>query len=173
MSKLRRDLRLAMAGACSGLFSVSMFLLAARVVAFYDYLRFREGFCYKERYGDGVEDLWWIPVVAWHVVLSIAGSLLIHRYLAAGRVSTFLRWQVIGFVVLIGWALSVFIGVGIDCLVRGSTWPIVQALSMFKFIHVAQFVAAVFASNVLYGTAVQAAAAESLNERTQTNESEA
>jgi hypothetical protein len=161
-----------MAGACSGLFSVSMFLLAGRVTAFYDYLRFREDYGYNERYGAGVEDLWWIPVVAWHLVLSIVGSLLIHRYLPAGRVSTFLRWQVIGFVVLIGWALSLFTAIGVDCLVRGSTWPIGQALGMFKFISVAQFVAAVFASNVLYGTAVQVAA-ENLNERTQTNESEA
>jgi hypothetical protein len=37
MSKLRRDLRLAVAGACSGLFSVSLYLLAARVTAYYDY----------------------------------------------------------------------------------------------------------------------------------------
>ncbi len=172
MSKLRRDLRLAMAGACSGLFSVSMYLLAARVTTYYDYLRFMKanGYTIDE---SAVEDLWWIPVVAWHVVLSILGSLLIHRYMTTGRVSTFLRWQATGFVTLIGWALSLFIAVSIDCMVRGNTWPIEQAGNMFKIMPVAQFVAAVFASHVLYGTAVQAAAAESLNERTRTNENEA
>jgi hypothetical protein len=172
MSKLRRDLRLAMAGACSGLFSVSMFLLAARVTAYYDYLRFRADYGYSERYGDGVEDLSWIPVVAWHVVLSIVASLLIHRYLAAGRISTFLRWQAIGFVVLIGWVLSLSTAVGIDCLIRGSTWPVEQAGSMLKLMPVTQFVAAVFASNVLFGNAVQVAAAEGVSEPTQINQSE-
>ncbi len=171
MSKLRRDLRLAMAGACSGLFSVSVYLLAARVSTYYDYMRFLE--VNGHRYEGVVEDLWWIPVVAWHVVLSIVASLFIHRYLATGRVSTFLRWQVIGFVVLVGWGFSLFTGVAIDCLVRGATWPAEQALKIFNFIPVAQFVAAVFASNVLYGTAVQAAAAESLNAHTQPNDSEA
>ena len=173
MTKLRRDLRLAMAGACSGLFSVSVYLLAARVTAYYDYLRYTEAYGYNERYNSVVEDLWWIPVVAWHVVLSIVGSLFVHRYLTTGRVSTFLRWQAIGFVVLIGWALSVSTATGLDCLVRGAIWPAEQAWNMFKLVPVAQFVAAVFASNVLYGTAVQAAAAESLNERTQTSKSEA
>jgi len=169
MSKLRRDLRLAMAGACFGLFSVSMFLLAARVSAYHDYMSSIPVDGYSRRC-EGVEDLWWIPVVAWHVVLSVAGSLLVHRYLTS-RVSTFLRWQAIGFVVLLEWLLSVFTAVGIDCLVRESTWPIEQAFSMFKLLPVAQFVAAVFASNVLYGTAVQAAAAETLS--AQVNESEA
>ena len=54
MSKLRRDLRLALAGACSGLFSVSMFLLLARVVAYYEYLRV--SVVNDTRY-DGLEDL--------------------------------------------------------------------------------------------------------------------
>ena len=173
MSKLRRDLRLAVAGACSGLFSVSLYLLAARVTAYYDYLSFRASYGYNERYDAVVEDLSWIPVVAWHVVLSIVASLLVHRYVAAGRMSTFLRWQVIGFLPLIGWVLSVFTLVSLECLIRGRAWPIEQAWGMIKFIPLAQFVAAVFASNVLYGTAVQAAAAESLNEQNQTNQSEA
>jgi hypothetical protein len=172
MSKLRRDLRLAMAGACSGLFSVSMYLLAARVTTYYDYLSSRASFGYNERYEAVVEDLWWIPVVAWHVVLSILASLLVHRYVAAGRVSTFLRWQAIGFLPLIGWVLSAFIGISLECLVRGRTWPMEQVWSLINFIPLAQFVAAVFASNVLYGTAIQSAAAESLNSQTQTNDTE-
>jgi hypothetical protein len=172
MSKLRRDLRLAMAGACSGLFSVSLYLLAARVTTYYDYLTFSEANGYNVRY-NSAEELWWMPIAAWHIVLSIVASLLVHRYIAAGRVSTFLRWQAIGFLPLIGWVLSAFIAIGLECLIRGRSWPIEQAWGMFKFIPIAQFVAAVFASNVLYGTAVQAAAAESLNAHTQPNDSEA
>lgn len=162
MSKLRRDLRVAMAGACSGLFSVSVFLLGARVVAYYDYLRFREFSSYATRY-DTIEDLWWVPVVVWHVVLAIVASLLMYRYLATSRASTFLRWQAIGFVALAGWGLTVFIAVGMECLIRANTNAIEQAFQMFKFVYVAQFVAAVFASNVLYGSAIQAAT-ESLGE---------
>lgn len=172
MSKLRRDLRVALAGACSGLFSVSVFLLCARVVAYYDYLRFREFSGYATRY-DTIEDLWWVPVVVWQVVLSIVASLLMHRYLATSRASIFLRWQAIGFVALIGWGLTAFLAVGMACLIRGKTSPIEQALSMFKFIPVAQFVAAVFASNVLYGSALQAAATESRSESARVNENEA
>ena len=108
----------------------------------------------------------------WHVVLASLSSLLMHRYLPTSRASTFLRWQAIGFVVLAGWGLTVFIAVGMECLIRANTTPIDQALSMFKFVSVAQFVAAVFASNVLYGSAVQAAA-ESLSESARVNESEA
>ena len=155
MSKLRRDLRLALAGACSGLFSVSVFLLLARVVSYYDYLRI--SVLDETRYYL-VEDLWWVPLVAWHVILSIVASLLMHRYPATSRASTFLRWQVIGFVALAAWGLTAFLAVGMDCLMRGNTDPIGQFFRMFRPVPVAQFVAAVFASNVLYGSAVHVAA---------------
>jgi hypothetical protein len=162
MSKLRKDLRLAMAGACSGLFSVSVFLLGARVVTYYDYLRFRRIDGYDAYYG--AEDLWWTPVVVWHVLLSMGASLLIHRYLSTRRASTFLRWQAIGLSSLTGWVLTAILLVGMECLIRGNTNPIEYALNMFKLVPVAQFVASVFASNVLYGSAIQAATTESLNE---------
>ncbi len=158
-----------MAGACSGLFSVSVFLLGARVVAYYDYLRFREFSRYTTRY-DTIEDLWWVPVVVWHVVLASLSSLLMHRYLPASRALIFLRWQAIGFVALAGWGLTVFIAVGMECLIR-KTNPIEQAFNTFKFVDVAQFVAAVFAANVLYGSAIQnAATTESLSESSPVNE---
>ena len=171
MSKLCRDLRLAMAGACSGLFSVSVFLLGARVTAYYEYLGFRYVNGYNETYYK-VDDLWWVPVVVWHVILSIVASLLMHRYLPASRASTFLRWQAIGFVGLAAWGLTIFLAVGMECLIRGNTTPIDQFLSMFKLVGGAQFVAAVFASNVLYGSAVQAAATESVKEDARANQSE-
>ena len=170
MSKLRRDLRLAMAGACSGLFSVSVYLLLARVVSYYAYLTVRgtdESSYYR------VEDLWWTPIVVWHVVLSIAVSLFMHRYLPAGRMSPFLRWQAIGGVVLAGWLLTIIVAIAAACLSQGSTWPIQQALSEFKLVPVGQFVAAVFASNVFYGSAIQVAATESLTPRAHVNQIEA
>ena len=163
MSKLRKDAGLAMAGACSGLFSVSVFLLGARVVTFYDYLRFRQINGYETNY-YGAEDLWWTPVVVWHVLLSMGASLLIHRYLATRRTTTFLRWQAIGISSLTGWVLTAILLVGMECLINGNTSPIGYAFEMFRFVPVAQFVASVFASNVLYGSAIQAAATESLNE---------
>lgn len=172
MGKLRRDLRIAMAGACSGLFSVSVFLLAARVQEYYDYLGWREQNGYAARYDPGVQELWWVPVVVWHVVLSIVAAFLIHRYLATERASTFLRWQAIGVVALVGWGLTVFIGIGMDCLIRGNTRAIEQTLSLVKLTWIAQFVAAVFASNVLYGSAIQAASAEAIHEESQTDTSE-
>src|SRR6185369_9642911 len=159
MSKLRRDLRLAMAGACSGLFSVSVFLLGARVTTYYEYLGFRYISGYETTY-DKVDDLWWVPVVMWHVILSIVASLLMHRYLPASRTSTFLRWQAIGFVVLAAWGFTAFLVVGMECLIRGNTTPVEQFYDMFKLVPVAQFIAVIFASNVLYSSAVQIAATE-------------
>ena len=95
-----------------------------------------------------------------------------HRYLTTSRASIFLRWQAIGFVALTGWGLTMFIAVGMECLIRANLNPIEQAYNMFKFADVAQFVAAVFASNVLYGSAIQAATAETVSERTGATESE-
>lgn len=172
MSKLRKDLKLALAGACSGLFSVSVFLLGARVVAYYGYLNFRNVSGYEASY-ERVEDLWWVPVVVWHVVLSIVASLLMHRYLPAGRTSTFLRWQAIGIVALAGWGLTIFTGIGMQCLISGNTHSAEHALSTIKFVPVSQFIAAVFASNVLYGTAVQVAASQNTSEGIRANQSEA
>ena len=169
MSKLRRDLRLALAGAGSGLFSVSVFLLLARVVAYYEYLGPGDFIGYETRY-DRVEDLWWVPLVAWHVILSIVATLLMHRYPATSRASTFLRWQVIGLVALAAWGLTLFLAAGTNCLMLGNTRPIALILDRFKPVPVAQFVAAVFASNVLYGTAVHVAATQS--EETRANQVE-
>jgi hypothetical protein len=170
MSKLRNDLKLALAGACSGLFSASVFLLGARVVSYYEYLRIRNVGGYEGSY-DRVEDLWWVPVVVWHVVLSIVASLLMHRYLV--RASTFLRWQAIGIVALAGWVFTIFTGIGMQCLIHGNTHSIEHILSVFEFVPVSQFVAAVFASNVLYGTAVQVAASQNMSESIRTNQSKA
>lgn len=164
MRKLRRDLKIALAGACCGLFSSSVFLLVARIDSYYGYLRWNREHDYEGTYGGGVENLWWVPVVVWHVVVSLLASLLMHRYLATDRVSPFLRWQAIGLVALIGWGLTIFIAVGMECLIRGNTSPIEQMLAMFKFRYAAQFISMVFASNVLFGSAIQAASSEDIHQ---------
>jgi hypothetical protein len=66
-----------------------------------------------------------------------------------------------------------FLVVAMECLIRGNTTPVEQFFDMFKFVPVAQFIAAVFASNVLYGSAVQFAATENVREQTRANQSEA
>ena len=163
MNKLQRDLKVVLSGACCGLFSSSLFLLAARINSYYAYLRWNRTNNYSDYY-RGAEDLWWIPIVAWHVVLTIVASLLMHRYLAIERVSSFLRWQAIGLAALIGWAFTIIIGSSLECLARGNTISIEQISHTFNFIVIAQFIATVFAANVLYGSAIQAASSEDIHE---------
>ena len=165
MNKLRRDLKVALAGMCCGLFSASVFLLAARIERYYAYLSWYYENGYPENWERGAEDLWWVPMVTWHVVLTIAASFLMHRYLASNRVLPFLRWQAIGLVALIGWALSISIGFGLGCLIRGNTAAIENLLRSDKLAFIAQFTATIFASNVLYGSAIQAASSEDIHER--------
>lgn len=163
MNKLRRDLKISLAGMCCGLFSISVFLLAARIDSYYAYLSWLQETRYAARY-DRVEDLWWLPVVTWHVVLTIMASLLMHRYLASDRVSPFLRWQAIGVSALIGWALSIFTVVGLRWVYEGDTTSIRYLLNSFRFGFLAQFVSTVFAANVLFGSAIQAASSEDIRE---------
>jgi len=162
MNKLRRDLRVVLSGACLGLFSSSLFLLAARIDSYNAYLKWIRASNYSGYYG--VEDLWWFPVVIWHVVLTIVASLLMHRYLAIDRVSLFLRWQAIGLVALVGWGLTVSIGCILECVTRGNTMSIENLLSGVRFDIIAQFIATVFAANVLYGSAIHAASSEEICE---------
>ena len=169
MSKLRRDLRVVMARACCGLFGVSVFLLAERVNSYYAYLSWLQETHYEFRYDAGVEDLAWVPVALWHIVLSVTAALLVHRYQANGGVSPFLRWQAIGLVALFGWGATIVTAVGAETLIRGSVPP-VGNLSWVKLIAVAQFIAAVFASNVLFGSAIQAASSETTGEANQARE---
>ena len=166
MNKLRRDLRIAMAGASCGLFSVGVFLMAERVNSYYIYLDWLETTRYQETYYGEVDKLTWLPVTVWHVVLSIVASLLMHRHLDSNRVSPFLRWQAIGVVALLGWMLTAFLFLSIECLSQGNLRSIEYTLSLVRYGSVARFIAMVFASNVLFGSAVQAAS-QSLREDTQ------
>ena len=170
MSKLRRDLSVILAGACCGLFGVSVFLLADRVNNYYAYLGWLQEGPSDFRYDRGVETLSWVPVVLWHMVLSVTAALMVHRYQANSRVSPFLRWQAIGLVSLFGWGATILTVVGAETLMRGSLPPLGN-LSWIKLIGVAQFIAAVFASNVLFGSAVQAASLDATREDNQARRS--
>ena len=89
MRKLIGDTRVAMLGAAGGLFSMSVFLLVARIDAYYTYFASYAETSYGG-YSKGVEDLWWIPICFWNVVLSIGASLLVHRYLPTLQKSSFM-----------------------------------------------------------------------------------
>ncbi len=156
MSKLREDVRVGMLGAAGGLFSISLFLLVARVDAYYTYLTRLEESGYTA-YEGGIEDLWWIPVAFWHVLLSVVASLSVHRYLSTRRRSPFLLWQLTGIIALLAWGLTFSIAAGLDCLMRGSIVPLERAFSLVELGYVAKYVSAVFAGNVMYGSAMQAA----------------
>jgi len=103
-------------------------------------------------------------------VLSVTAALMVHRYQANSRVSPFLRWQAIGLVSLFGWGATILTVVGAETLMRGSLPPLGN-LSWIKLIGVAQFIAAVFASNVLFGSAVQAASLDATREDNQARRS--
>jgi hypothetical protein len=155
MNKLRRDIRLAMLGAAAGLFSVSVFLMAARIDAYYFYL---DEITYGP-YERGVENLWWLPVSFWHVLLSIVASLVAHRYLTINDWSPFVLWQAIGALVLLGWALSFSAVVALEWVASGNLSS-VRLLSTIDAAYVFKFAASVFACHVLYGSALEASSRE-------------
>jgi hypothetical protein len=154
MGKLREDARVGMLGAAGGLFSISVFLLIARIDAYYTYLsRLDEMSC--ATYERGVEDLGWIPIAFWHMLLSVVASLLVHRYLATRHKSPFLLWQVVGMITLLAWVLTFSAAVGLDCLMRGDINSLQHAISRIEVGYIAKYVSAVFACNVFYGSALQ------------------
>jgi len=154
MNKLRADFRVAMLGAAGGLFSVSVFLLLGRIDTYYAYLE-----VYDEHYRP-VENLWWIPIAFWQVVLSLLSSLIGHRYLTHRRKSPFLLWQLIGAFSLLGWVLTFSIFLVLESISMGNTYSVTYLLSAINLEFIAQYVAAVFACHVMYGSAIQASSRE-------------
>lgn len=117
MSRPAEGIRVGMLGAVGGLFSVSLFLLIARVDSYYDYLAQPIGaYYYPDR---SVENLWWIPVAFWHVLLSAVASLVVHRLQATGPKSNFLVWQAVGIVAFFGWLLTFSCFLGLGSLMHG------------------------------------------------------
>ena len=158
MSKLRGDLRVGVLGAAAGVFSVSAFLLAARVDSYYEYLNWLEETDFVAPYERSVEDLWWIPVLLGQVSQSILVALVVHRYLANRVRSTFLLWQVIGAASLFGWVLFVLLAFGVDFVMRGNLNSAEHAITMVDFGYLAKYIAALLACHVCYGSLIKAAA---------------
>lgn len=155
MSKFWKDLRVGVLGATAGVFSVSLFLLVARVDSYYSYLKWLQGDSYGP-YDERVEDLWWIALMLGQVALSVLASLVVHGYLGSRGASPFLLWQAIGFGSLIAWGLAVFLIVGVNCIMNANLTAVERALGSIDF-AVAKYVSSVIACHVLFGTLVQSA----------------
>lgn len=156
MNKLREDFRVGILGAAAGLFSISIPLMIARIDAFYAYLAWLDQTTTYNSHDRGVEDLWWIPITTWHLILTVTASLLAHRHLATRLRSPFLLWQVIGVASLIGWGLTVLLVVGMECLMHGNLQSLQQTLHSGEIAEIAKYVSAGFACNVFYGSVMKA-----------------
>ena len=155
MTNLRDDLRAAFLGATGGLFSFSVFLLVARVDDYYAFLSCLDQNDYAD-FCRNVENLNWMPICFWHLVLSVVASLMVHRYLPALRNTPFLLWQTVGITTLFGWVFSFCIVVGLDCLMSGHIGPVERALTSAKYGDLAKYISVGLACNVLFGSAMQA-----------------
>lgn len=157
MNKLREDLRVGILGAAAGLFSVSVWLLVARIDAYYSYLS-RLDESQIDAFHSGVENLWWVPVAIWHLILSITAALLAHRHLTTRLRSPFLLWQVIGGASLLGWGLTALLVVGMECLMSGSMYAPRHTFTLSEIADITKYISVGFACNVLYGSVMKASA---------------
>ena len=155
MSKLSEDVRIGILGAAAGLFSSSVSLLIARIDSYYAYLSWLEGTHYAP-YDRAVEDLWWVPICFWHILLSVVASLMVHRYLAIRPKSPFLLWQFIGITSLFGWVLTISLVIGLEYVMLPELRTLERIVSAFDSGVIAKYVSTVFACNVLYGSVINA-----------------
>ena len=160
MNKLREDVRAGVLGAAGGLFAISVSLLIARIDSYYAYLSWLHETDYRQSWGRGVEDLWWVPLAIWHLILSVTASLLVHRHLKTRLRSPFLLWQVIGTASLLGWGLSVVLAVSMECLMNGNLSYLQLTLISDGTAEIAKYVSAAFACNVLYGSVMKASSTQ-------------
>jgi hypothetical protein len=156
VGKLSEDLRIGVLGAAAGLFASSVTLLIARIDSYYDYLSWLQETNY-DGFDRGVEPLWWVPASVWHMLVSVAAALLVHRYLKTRLRSTFLLWQLIGIASLLGWALTAFLIVGVECVMRGDLNCLEHIANTAQLGLLAKYISTVFACNVLYGSVMNAA----------------
>lgn len=155
MRKLIEDLRIVMLGAAAGLFSSSVLVLINRIDTYYaslQELNNEDQFCYT----SGYHELWWLPLTLWHVLLAVAASLLVHRYLTNRIRSPFLLWQAIGITTFVGWGLSVVLLVGLQCVIRGNLYPLERLANPSDLVDLAKYVSVLFAGNVFYGSVINA-----------------
>ena len=156
MNKLREDLSIGLLGGAAGLFSSSVILLIARIDTYYASLP-RVGEEDQFTNGRALRELWWIPPTFWHVLLSIVAACLVHRYLKNRFKSPFLLWQVVGFTTMFGWLLTSFFAFSLECVVRGNLHPLDYAITSEALAEIAKYASAVFACNVVYGSVINAA----------------
>jgi len=158
MTKLREDLRVGLLGAAAGLFSICVPLMIGRIDAYYAYLSWLKETHYSDSYYRPVEDLSWIPIGIWHLILSVTAALVVHRYLTTRVRSPFLLWQVIGVASLLGWGVTAVLAIGVGCLMRGDLYPVERLFYLDVTGDIAKYVSAAFASNVVYATIMKASA---------------
>ncbi len=154
MRKLAQDLRLGLLGAAAALFAGSVTLLIARIDTYYAYLTWMSET--DAHYDRGVEGLWWVPAFVWHMLISVVASLVVHRYMANRLRSTFLLWQVVGGVSLLGWGLTAFLLVGLDWVMTGRLLSLERLMNSVEFGLIAKYVATTIACNVVYGSVMHA-----------------
>jgi len=156
VNKLKEDLRVGILGAAAGLFTISIVLLVARIDAYYAYMSWLQQANYQDSYYRPVENLWWVPVAIWHLILSLAASLLAHRHLTSRLRSPFLLWQVIGTASLLGWGLTALLLVGMDCLMSGNMYAPRHTFTSGDIAEITKFISLGFACNVIYGSVMKA-----------------
>lgn len=157
MSKLRTDLRIAALGAFAGLFTISFFLLVDRVDMHYNYRACVETESYLTC-AHSVQNLWWLPLVFWHVLLFVVSAFVVHRYFADFSDSPFLLVQLVGIGAFCGWALSVASFCTLDALTRASDFNIWILLHRSNQLFAAKFFASVFAANTACASLLHSAA---------------
>ena len=150
MRKLSEDFRIGTLGATAGLFSSSVTLLIARIETYYEWLHRTEDYLRIQ------EDLWWIPLLLWHIVLSVVASFLVHGYLKTRLRSPFLLWQTIGITSLMGWALTFIVAVSVGAVMRGNFMTLDGLVLSSDVELIGKHFSTVFACNVLFGSVINA-----------------
>lgn len=161
MNKVINDGRLIALGVVNGLLSVGLLLVVERMDA-YHAERAAEQLAESDVIACTVEmnPLWWIPLSFWHVLIFIAAALVVHRYFGDRVRSVFLLWQLVGAAAVVGWALTLLVATGLDCVMTGRSLPFGSLFNPSKQWDAFRFAAFVVGVNVLYGTAMQIAATQ-------------
>jgi hypothetical protein len=133
-----------------------VFLLIDRVVVYYDYMA--RVMAAEDYVAGHVEDLRWMPLSLWHVLLFVLSSFVAHRYFARRVGSPFLLWQLVGLAALCAWGLTLTTVLVMDELMHPGISSLERLMNVADLRYVAKFVATVLASNVVYASFIQSAA---------------